>query len=56
MIKYKNGSTNKLVDMLLRPPNSNIIALGTMMHMEPFTHDACKEEYSEHEDFKEVFQ
>ena len=26
------------------------------MHMEPFTHDAYKEEYTEDEDFKEVFQ
>nr|KUM48645.1 hypothetical protein ABT39_MTgene4660 [Picea glauca] len=26
------------------------------MHMEPFTHDAYKEGYTEDEDFKEVFQ
>jgi hypothetical protein len=26
------------------------------MHMEPFTHDAYKEAYTEDEDFKEVFQ
>ena len=26
------------------------------MHMEPFTNDAYKEDYTEDEDFKEVFQ
>jgi hypothetical protein len=52
VIKYKKGSINKLVDMLSSPPTSNITALGTLMHMHPFTHDA----YTEDEDFKEVFQ
>jgi hypothetical protein len=52
VIKYKNGSTNKLEYMLSRPPTSNITSLGTLMHMEPFTHDA----YIDDEDFKEVFQ
>jgi hypothetical protein len=55
IIKYKKGSTNKLVDMLSRPPTSKITTLGTLMHMEPFTHDAYKEAYIEDEDFKEVF-
>jgi hypothetical protein len=41
-----------LENMLLRPSTSNITTLGTLMHMEPFTHDA----YIEDEDFKEVFQ
>jgi hypothetical protein len=56
VIKYKKGSTNKLADMLSRPPTSKITALGTLMHMDPFTHDAYKEAYTEDEDFKEVFQ
>lgn len=56
MIKYKKGSTNKLVDMLSRPPTSKIIALGTLVHMEPFTHDAYREACSKDEDFKEVYQ
>jgi hypothetical protein len=43
VIKYKKGITNKLKNMLLRPPTSKITALGTLMHMEPFTHDAFKE-------------
>jgi hypothetical protein len=56
VIKYKKGNTNKLADMLSRPPTSNITTLGTLMHMDPFTHDAYKEAYTEDEDFKEVFQ
>ena len=55
VIKYKKGSTNKLVDMLSRPPTSKITSLGTLMNMEPFTHDAYKEAYSKDEEFKEVF-
>jgi hypothetical protein len=55
VIKYKKGSINKLEDIISWPPTSKIISLGTLMHMEPFTHDAYKEEDIEH-DFKEVFQ
>jgi hypothetical protein len=55
VIKYKKGNTNKLVDMLSRPPTSKITDLGTFMHMEPFTHDAYKEVYIEDWDFREVF-
>jgi hypothetical protein len=54
--KYKKGNTNKLADMLSQPPTSKITAMGTLMHMEPFTHGAYKEAYTEDEDFKEVFQ
>jgi hypothetical protein len=56
IIKYKKGNTNKLENMLSRPPTSKITTLGTLMHMEPFTHDAYKEAYTKDEDFKEVFQ
>jgi len=56
VIKYKNANTNKFVDMLSRPPTSNIIALRILMHMEQFTHDTYKETYLEDEDFKEVYQ
>jgi hypothetical protein len=42
--------------MLSRPPTSNITTLGTLMHMEPFTHDAYKEAYMKDEYFKEAFQ
>jgi hypothetical protein len=54
-IKYKKGGTNKLVWMLSRPTTSNITTLGTLMHMDPFTHDEFKESYIENENFKEVF-
>ena len=56
VIKYKKGNTNKLVDMISRPPTSMITALGTLMHMEPFTHDAYKEASTQYKDFKYVFQ
>jgi hypothetical protein len=56
VIKYNNGSTYKLEYMISRPYTSNITTLGTLMHMEPITHDAYKEVYTENEDFKEVFQ
>jgi hypothetical protein len=56
VIKYKKGNTKRLVNILLRPPTSNITALATLMHMEPFTHDVYMEEYIEDEYFKEVFQ
>jgi hypothetical protein len=56
VIKHKKGSTNNLVDMLSRPHKSETTTLGTMMHMEHFTHDAYKEAYIEYEDFKEVFE
>ena len=55
VIKYKKGNTNKLIDMLSRPPTSKITAFGTLMHMEPFTHDAYRDPYSEDEEFKEVY-
>jgi hypothetical protein len=56
IIKYKKGVIDKLENILVRPPTSEITTLGTLMHMEPFTHDAYKEAYIEDEDFKEVFQ
>jgi hypothetical protein len=56
VIKYKKGSTNKLVDMLSNPPTSKITSLGTLMQVECFTHDAYKETYTKDEDIKEVFQ
>jgi len=55
VINYKKGSTNKLAYMLSKPLTSNITTLGTLMHMDPFTHDAYKEAYTKYEDLKEVF-
>ena len=42
--------------MLSRPPTSKITTLGTLMDMDPFTHDADIEAYLEDEDFREVYQ
>ena len=56
VIKYKKRSTNKLANMLSRSPTSKITSLGTLMHIEPFNHDAYREAYSDDEYFKEVFQ
>jgi hypothetical protein len=56
VIKYKKGSTNKFENMLSILATSKITSLGTLMHMEPFTHDAYREAYIEDGDFKEVFE
>jgi hypothetical protein len=56
VIKYKKGKTNKSAYILSRTPTSKITALGTLMHVDPFTHDAYREVYIEDEDFKKVFQ
>jgi len=56
VIKYKKGNTKNLADILSRPPTLNITALGPLMHMDPFTHDAYREAYSKDEDFKDVYQ
>jgi hypothetical protein len=52
VIIYKKGGTNKLVDMISRPPTSNIKTLGTLMHMDPLTHDAHKDACIGDDDFK----
>ena len=54
VIKYKKGNTNKLEDIISQPPTSKITTLWTLMHMDPFTHDAYKEAYTKDEDFKKV--
>lgn len=56
VIKYKKEITNKLDDILSRPPTSKITALWNLMHMGSFTHDAYKEAHLEDEYFKEVYQ
>jgi len=56
IIKYKKGSTNKLEDILSKPPTSKISYLWNIMYMDHFTHNAYKEAYIEDEDLKEVFQ
>jgi hypothetical protein len=43
-----------LIGLLSTPLTSKITAMGTIMHMDPFTHDAYKEACIEDEEFKEV--
>jgi hypothetical protein len=52
--KYKKVNTNMLADMISRPPTSNIKTLRTLMHLDPFTHDAYRGAYTKDEDFKGV--
>ena len=56
VIKYKKDIIDELTEMLSRPPTSKVTILGTLVHMEPFTHDAYRKACSEDEDFKEVHQ
>jgi hypothetical protein len=56
VLNYYKGNTNRLEDMLSMFPTFKITYLGSLMHMDPFTHDAYKEECTEDEDFKEAFQ
>jgi len=56
VINYKNGSTNKFIDMPSRPLEWKLIALGNLTHLGPFTHDAYIDAYIEDGKFKEVFQ
>jgi hypothetical protein len=43
------------MNMISRPPTPKIITLGTLMHMEPCTHDAYTEEYIVDEDLRRYF-
>jgi len=52
ILKYKKGGTNNLVEMLSRPHMPKIMAFGTFMHMEPFTHDAYKFKHTKYDNFK----
>jgi hypothetical protein len=51
-IKYKNGTSNKVADMLSIPPiDSSIILKNTSL-----SHDIYVEQYAIDEDFKEVYE
>ena len=52
VIKYKKGTSNKVVDMLSRPP---IVACITFKKTS-LSHDIYVEQYVIDEDFKEVFE
>ncbi|KAH9291640.1 hypothetical protein KI387_043172, partial [Taxus chinensis] len=54
IIKYKKGVTNKLADMLSRPPF--LSAMGTLTLLEPFLCEAYQEGYEQDPNFAEIFQ
>ena len=52
VIKYKKGTSNKVVDMLFIPPIvSSIILKNTSL-----SHDIYVEQYAIDEDFKDVYE
>jgi hypothetical protein len=52
VIKYKKGTSNKVVDMLSRPP----IIASIILKNASLSHDSYVEQYVVDEDFKEVFE
>ena len=59
VIKYKKGSTNKVADMLSRPPiAANItvkVFLTSVLQITPFMHETYRELYLLDPEFKEVY-
>jgi hypothetical protein len=52
VIKYKKGTSNKVVDMLYRPP----VVASIILKNASLSHDSYVEQYIVDEDFKEVFK
>jgi hypothetical protein len=52
VIKYKNGTSNKVVDMIYRPP----IVASIILKNASLSHDSYVEQYAIDEDFKEVYE
>jgi hypothetical protein len=52
VIKYKKGTSNKVVDMLSRPP----IVASIILKNDYLFHDRSVEQYAIDEDFKEVYE
>jgi hypothetical protein len=52
VIKYKKGTSNKVVDMLSRPP----IVASIILKNASLYHDSYVEQYAIDEDFKEVYE
>ena len=51
-IKYKKGIHNKVANMLSRPPTNASIVI----QQSPLVHSSYVEQYTEDEDFKEVYK
>jgi hypothetical protein len=52
VIKYKKGTSNKVADMLSRPP----IVASIILKNASLSHDSYVEQYAIDEDFKEVYE
>jgi hypothetical protein len=52
IIKYKKGTSNKVADMISRPP----IAASIILKNTSLSHDSYVEQYDIDEDFKEVYE
>ena len=52
VIKYKKGTSNKVADMLSRPP----IVASIILKNTSLSHDIYVEQYAIDEDFKEVYE
>jgi hypothetical protein len=51
VIKYKKGTSNKVADMISRPP----IVASIILKNDSLSHDSYVEQYAIDEDFKEVY-
>jgi hypothetical protein len=52
VIKYKKGTSNKVANMLSRPP----IVASIILNNTSLSHDSYVEQYAIDEDFKEVYE
>jgi len=51
VIKYKKGTSNKVVDMLSRPP----ITAFVILHNASLSFESYAEQYANDDDFKEIY-
>ena len=52
MIKYKKGTSNKVADMLYRPP----IVASIVLKNAPLSHESYIVQYATDDDFKEIYE
>jgi hypothetical protein len=52
VIKYRKGTSNKVVDMLSRPP----IVFSIILKNTSLSHDIYVDKYAINEDFNEVYE
>ena len=52
VIKYKKGTSNKVADMLFRPPSVASIVLKN----DSLSHESYIEQYATDDDFKDIYE